>query len=112
MHIKITLAFLSLLFLSSNIYCQGCIELGQNPGTAYPVCGTTTFTQSTVPICGQASVPTPCRDGVLYLDKNPYWYKFTCYTSGTLGFVITPNNLGDDYDWQLFDVTGHNVTKA
>lgn len=37
---------------------------------------------------------------------NPYWYKFTCYEGGTLGFTITPNDLEDDYDWQLFDVTG------
>ncbi|MBS1933881.1 MAG: gliding motility-associated C-terminal domain-containing protein, partial [Bacteroidetes bacterium] len=39
---------------------------------------------------------------------NPYWYQFTCYQTGTLGFLITPNQLGDDYDWELFDITGHN----
>lgn len=27
---------------------------------------------------------------------------------GTLGFVITPSTLSDDYDWQLFDITGKN----
>src|SRR5690606_8553290 len=36
------------------------------------------------------------------------WYKFTCFTAGTLGFVITPMDLADDYDWQLFDITGRN----
>ena len=25
-----------------------------------------------------------------------------------LGLLITPNDLDDDYDWQLYDVTGHN----
>jgi gliding motility-associated-like protein len=40
------------------------------------------------------------------MDKNPYWYKFTCYTAGTLGFTITPKTLDDDYDWQIFDITG------
>lgn len=110
MHIKIIIPVLFIFFLHSKIYSQGCTELGQNPGTAYPVCGTSSFTQTTVPICGHTSVPTPCRDGADYQDKNPYWYKFTCFTSGTLAFVITPNNLADDYDWQLFDVTGHNVT--
>ncbi|MEO6868760.1 MAG: gliding motility-associated C-terminal domain-containing protein, partial [Ginsengibacter sp.] len=46
------------------------------------------------------------RDGADYANKNPYWYKFTCFVSGTLGFVITPKDLTDDYDWQLYDVTG------
>jgi gliding motility-associated-like protein len=25
-----------------------------------------------------------------------------------LGFLIKPDDLGDDYDWQLFDITGHD----
>ena len=45
-------------------------------------------------------------DGAGYANKNPFLYKFTCYTSGTLGFIITPNDLTDDYDWQLYDMTG------
>ena len=87
---------------------QTCTARGQNPVTAFPVCGTDTFTQRSVPICGVRAIPTPCNDNVPYTDKNPFWYKFTCYTSGTLGFIITPFNLNDDYDWQLFDVTGRN----
>ncbi|HKB45933.1 MAG TPA: gliding motility-associated C-terminal domain-containing protein, partial [Chitinophagaceae bacterium] len=27
---------------------------------------------------------------------------------GTLGFLITPNTADEDYDWQLYDITGHN----
>jgi gliding motility-associated-like protein len=41
-------------------------------------------------------------------DTNPFWYKFTCFKAGSLGFLITPDDLNDDYDWQLFDITGHN----
>jgi gliding motility-associated-like protein len=26
--------------------------------------------------------------------------------------LITPNNLGDDYDWQLFDITGHTPAEV
>jgi gliding motility-associated-like protein len=81
-------------------------SLGQNPPTAFPVCGTQVFHQSTVPICTGNSIYTGCTDGALYANKNPYWYKFTCYQSGTLGFVITPLAANEDYDWQLFDVTG------
>ncbi|HEY4334558.1 MAG TPA: gliding motility-associated C-terminal domain-containing protein, partial [Puia sp.] len=39
---------------------------------------------------------------------NPYWYKFTCFVAGTLGLTIQPNDLSDDYDWEIFDVTGHD----
>ena len=96
----------SFLFLDYSI-AQKCTELGQNPSSAFPVCGTQIFTQATVPLCGISAVPTPCSDGALYSDRNPYWYKFTCFQGGSLGFVITPSDLNDDYDWQLFDVTNH-----
>src|SRR5262249_48314200 len=58
-------------------------------------------------ICGSHNLDVPGCTGAGYSDKNPYWYKFTCFTSGTLGFVITPNDLTDDYDWMLYDITGH-----
>ncbi len=93
------------------ILAQTCTALGQNPSTAFPVCGTSVFSQSTVPYCGNRVLPGPCNGvaGIDFLtDKNPFWYKFTCFTSGSLGFVITPDNASDDYDWQLFDVTGRN----
>ncbi len=87
-----------------------CTEIGQNPSTAFPVCGTKVFSQESVPICGgRTIIGPPCeagQDGGLQ-DVNPYWYKFTCYKAGTLGFTITPKTIEDDYDWQLYDVTGH-----
>lgn len=105
------LLFTLIFFLFAN-FCigQACNNLGQNPSSAFPVCGTSVFTQNTVPLCSGQPVPGPCNGvgGVTLTDINPYWYKFTCYSSGSLGFVITPNDLNDDYDWQLFDVTGHN----
>jgi gliding motility-associated-like protein len=86
---------------------QDCTTLGQTPGTAFPVCGTTVFEQENVPICATNDLFVPgCDDGAAYANKNPFWYRFTCYTSGTLSFVITPKDPADDYDWQLYDVTG------
>ncbi len=94
---------------NSNVKAQ-CSTLGQNPWTAFPVCGTTSFSQLTVPLCSSVNLFVPgCRDGQAtggYQNKNPFWYKFTCYGAGNLAFTITPNNLADDYDWQLYDVTG------
>jgi len=89
---------------------QACTTLGQTPATAFPVCGSATFTQSSVPSCVNSTVRAPCASGTgnVYQDLNPYWYKFTCFTSGTLALTITPKNLDDDYDWQIFDVTGHD----
>lgn len=40
-----------------------------------------------------------------YTDRNPFWYAFTAFRGGPLTFTITPFNAGDDYDWQLYDVT-------
>ena len=104
---------LTALFLRiNNSFAQNCTTLGQTPSTAFPVCGTSNFTQNNVPICSTTSLFVPgCSGGnssTNYENKNPFWYKFTCYTSGTLSFTITPSTSGDDYDWQLYDVTGLN----
>lgn len=103
------------LAVLGELIAQPCTTLGQNPSTAFPVCGTTNFVQNTVPICGVNNLVVPGCPGsstVNYQDKNPFWYRFTCYRSGTLGFVITPNDLTDDYDWQLYDITGRNPNEV
>jgi gliding motility-associated-like protein len=99
-----------LLLWTSPLLAQNCTTLGQTPSTAFPVCAATTFSQANVPICSSHTLNVPgCPggNGLAYEDRNPFWYKFTCYTAGTLGFLITPNDLGDDYDWMLYDITGH-----
>ncbi len=37
-------------------------------------------------------------------EKNDVWYIFTVQTSGDLGFVITPVNMNDDYDWAVYSL--------
>lgn len=99
----------SILLCTNFLWAQPCSNLGQTPETAFPVCGTSTFSQTNVPICGSTPVTVPgCTSDAGYSDKNPYWYRIDCYESGSLDFVITPNDLGDDYDWMLYDVTGQN----
>lgn len=83
-----------------------CNTPGQNPTTAFPVCGTGTFIQTSVNLCGGRRVPNPVCNTAPLDDRNPYYYKFTCFEAGTLGFLITPNDNNSDYDWQLFDITG------
>jgi len=103
----ITILIIFLCLHVNTVLGQACTTLGQTPSTAFPVCGTTKFDQNNVPICRSNDLFVPgCPDGAGYANKNPFWYKFTCYVSGSLGFIITPNDLTDDYDWQLYDVTG------
>lgn len=105
---KLFIIFVGVILTTSARSQTACSVLGQSPVTAFPVCGTATFKQDSVPLCGGRNVPTRCTDGSAYADTNPFWYKFTCYSTGTFSFLITPNTSSDDYDWQLFDITGHN----
>ena len=71
-----------------------------------------------IPICQQIYSETlsPTGDGNYNNEVNPnnnctegeinsIWYKFTVDQSGDFGFLITPNDLNDDYDWSLFNIT-------
>jgi gliding motility-associated-like protein len=96
--------------MTNRILAQTCTTLGQNPSTAFPVCGEDAFSQSNVPACTthKLKIPACNNDGLSYEDLNPFWYRFTCYQSGTLGFLLTPNNMSADYDWMVYDITGHD----
>ena len=107
MNLKIILTFCALILLTTGANAQ-CTTLGQLPGTAFPVCGVDTFSQHTVPLCSNNNVPASTCGS--YPDTNPFWYQFTCFTTGTLEFVITPDSANEDYDWELFDITGHNAS--
>ncbi len=107
---KYTLYFVFTLVsfaFAKNIFAQ-CPINGQNPTSAFPVCASTTFTQNTVPVCTGQAVPVPPCTTTTYTDKNPYYYKFTAFQATQLVFTIQPLNASDDYDWQLFDITGKN----
>ena len=49
---------------------------------------------------------TSCLGG----ETNSVWYIFTVQTSGDLSFDITPNDLNDDYDWAVYDLTNNNCS--
>jgi gliding motility-associated-like protein len=110
---KLIPAVLCFIFVSITMEAssQACTTLGQTPSTAFPVCGTTVFHQTNVPICATNDLFVPgCSGGTggaNYQNKNPFFYKFHCYASGTLSFLIKPLAANEDYDWQLYDITGH-----
>lgn len=96
------------VFCARSGMAQFCPPLGQTPKGAYPICGNITINQQPNPVCVSPEVNVPtCSYPMHYIPYYPFWYKFTCYQSGNFGFLITPNEIGrDDYDWQLYDVTG------
>jgi len=106
---KTLTGFFILFILVHPALAQVCTTAGQTPPTAYPVCGTDTIRQGIVPYCGGKKIPGTCSEnGAMVTDKNPFWYKFTCYKAGFLGFQVIPNDVNDNYDWQLFDITNHD----
>jgi gliding motility-associated-like protein len=111
---KLTWLYLILVLLANSYWgsAQTCNTPGQNPSTAFPVCGTSTFIQTSVNLCGGRNLPNPKCNVIPLQDVNPYWYKFTCFKAGTLGFMITPNSATSDYDWQLYDVTNRDVNEV
>ncbi|HRD58550.1 MAG TPA: PKD domain-containing protein [Ferruginibacter sp.] len=104
---RFNLSFL-LLLVSVQMKAQPCSGPGRTPQTAIVVCGTLTFTQNNVsnctgpalPFAGCANTPTA---------ENVFWYRFHCYQTGTLGFLITPL-VQADIDWTVLDITGRPVT--
>src|SRR5271154_4792411 len=98
--LKTIILLLLVLLLMFEVKSQDCTTIGQTPSSAFPVCGVNVFNQASVPICTTHSINVPgCPDAQAqggYTDRNPFWYEFTCYASGTLGFLITPNDLSDD----------------
>ncbi|HEY2648354.1 MAG TPA: gliding motility-associated C-terminal domain-containing protein [Puia sp.] len=109
-----TVLFVILILSTGYGWSQNFPVTGQLANTAFPVCGSDTFKQTVVPFghTHTLQVPGCSGDGAVYADTNPFWYTFTCYSAGSLGFLITPNNLGDDYDWMLYDITNHQASEV
>ncbi|MFM7770356.1 MAG: gliding motility-associated C-terminal domain-containing protein [Bacteroidota bacterium] len=73
--------------------CNGAVQLC---GDIY----TESFATSST---GNIYEPTgACNNG---LEVSSLWYTFTVVQTGSMGFVLTPSNFNDDYDWGLFNIT-------
>ena len=70
---------------------------------AIPLCGGIYSEETSPPGTGNALEYTGlCNSGI---ETMSLWYTFTVQQAGELGFVLTPNNELDDYDWGLFEIT-------
>ncbi|MFZ1306658.1 MAG: PKD domain-containing protein, partial [Ferruginibacter sp.] len=111
--IKRVLTLIALILTTVlSTYAQTCSSIpGMSPGNALPVCGTSVFHQDVVINCsGPEVAQVGCAVGAS--SESSFWYKFTCFQSGTLGFLISGISSTDDYDWVLFDITGRNPNEV
>ena len=114
MKILFVISFFVFSFSMLDVNAQA--DSGYFPNVAFPICSAEPFNYTSSP----RSIQTinisvlGCNDGVQYEITNPNWYKFTCYNNTPLGFVITPDPRypREDYDWQLYDVTGKDFQYA
>lgn len=75
---------------------------------AVPVCQD--FYSETQAPTGAGNIAPEIQGGEICTDveDNSIWYVFNVNEDGNLGFIITPNDLNDDYDWALFNLTGRD----
>ncbi len=91
--------------------CLGAIPLcfdTYNTTTSYSGTG---HYPNEIPEYGGAMSDDNCPDNCLLGGEvNDVWYTFTVQTSGTVSFVISPNDPSDDYDWAVYDITTNNCS--
>jgi gliding motility-associated-like protein len=85
---------------------QSFPQKGQLPTSAYPLCASDTFRQLILPYGYGGIIKIPGCGQLMIHD--PYYYSFTCYTSGTMSLLINPLFSSEDYNWELFDITGRD----
>ncbi|MES1224925.1 MAG: hypothetical protein ABUT20_56075, partial [Bacteroidota bacterium] len=103
---------IALLIISQVTLKAQVVPNNQDCLGAIPICqGVYTQTNSYV---GTGNIPNEINSGsscLLSGEKNDVWYVFTVQTSGILNFTITPNNLSDDYDWAVYNLTNNTCAQ-
>ena len=92
------------------VFCSTCLIAQAPVGDclgAIPICQPI-YEETESPVGFGNSVEINGTFNCMVVESNSVWYTFTVNESGNFGFVLTPNNLDDDYDWALFDITNAN----
>lgn len=101
---------------TSTIECTTCTSTSLVPNTqdclgSIKVCNNTYNQPNSY--SGTGNVPNEIDSSNSCLgsgEKNDVWYTFTVVSSGNLNFTITPNQLTDDYDWAIYNLTNANCS--
>ena len=108
---KLTFLAIIFSFAAMSAYAQPCSLPGMTPSSAIPICGDLPFGQPSLANCtGQNVAIRGCS--ITATSDRAFWYKFTCFQTGTLGFLISGSLPEDDYDWCLYDITGRNPNEV
>lgn len=78
---------------------------------AIPVCQGI-YQEANSPV-GEGNYPEEINSAVSCLGGGEVagqWYVFTVQNSGLVAFSIIPNNMANDYDWALYNLTGASCT--
>lgn len=78
----------------------------QDCPNAIPICQNVYSTA--VSYSGEGNIPDEIDPLISCLgsgELNDVWYTFTVQASGNLNFTVTPNNLTEDYDWAVYNLT-------
>lgn len=88
---------------------EGVTGLAQNTGdcfNAIPVCQGVYNEANSPP--GEGNLTNEINSSISCLgggEVNGQWYTFSVQNSGQFCFSIIPNNLSNDYDWAVFNLT-------
>lgn len=86
--------------------CLGAIPLCFNTYNTTTSYSGTGHYLGEIPVYGGATYDDNCPGNCLLNGEiNDVWYTFTVQTSGTVSFIITPNDSDDDYDWAVYNLT-------
>ncbi len=72
---------------------------------AIPVCEQIYREQQVLPGSGNYANELDENISCLVEDVSGIWYTFTVNSSGDFGFLLSPIDPDDDYDWALFNIT-------
>lgn len=102
----------ALLFSTASLNLNAQTPTVQDCLGAIPICQNVYST--TVSYSGEGNSPNEINSNTSCLgsgELNDVWYTFTVQQSGNLNFTITPNNLNDDYDWAVYNLTNANCSQ-
>ncbi|MCX6234037.1 MAG: T9SS type A sorting domain-containing protein [Bacteroidetes bacterium] len=109
-HIIHRILLLKIILLATSVLSSSFtfsqIPTDQDCLGAIAVCQATYYTE--ISYSGTGNYLNEINPGPSCMDwgeLNDVWYIITVKTGGNLGFLITPNQLSDDYDWTVFELT-------
>lgn len=74
---------------------------------AIPICAAVYNQPNSYSGSGNISNEIPVTSCMGAGELNSVWYKLIVTSPGNLSFTICPTSPTDDYDWSVFNVTGH-----